>query len=284
MCRAATRKAPRTASLRSRGPMPLSGGVALTRSIRSSRVSRPRRTGQRRGDQRRLVVAAPPDPPAVQRHRRQQRVGRRVEMPRHEPRHRLGDAGPAAIFELQRDLARDLAISDRGAQPVISRRLGEAAAAFDLRARRHSRTATRSGRSRARRGRRARTSNRGRNGAAPRSPTPQPGQRGGSAKSRTGRTAARAKASGGMHGAQPSPGPVDSQAKPAHLAGGGPMAEWLRRGLQILARRFDSGSGLQSLQRQIYQAPSAIFSRRSSSASLGCFVAKLPVRTSPAGS
>ena len=24
----------------------------------------------------------------------------------------------------------------------------------------------------------------------------------------------------------------------------GPMAEWLRRGLQILARRFDSGSGL----------------------------------------
>ena len=26
--------------------------------------------------------------------------------------------------------------------------------------------------------------------------------------------------------------------------GRGPMAEWLRRGLQILARRFDSGSGL----------------------------------------
>lgn len=25
------------------------------------------------------------------------------------------------------------------------------------------------------------------------------------------------------------------------------MAEWLRRGLQILARRFDSGSGLQSI-------------------------------------
>ena len=24
------------------------------------------------------------------------------------------------------------------------------------------------------------------------------------------------------------------------------MAEWLRRGLQILARRFDSGSGLQN--------------------------------------
>jgi hypothetical protein len=27
----------------------------------------------------------------------------------------------------------------------------------------------------------------------------------------------------------------------------GPMAEWLRRGLQILARRFDSGSGLHPL-------------------------------------
>src|SRR5690606_11733658 len=27
----------------------------------------------------------------------------------------------------------------------------------------------------------------------------------------------------------------------------GPMAEWLRRGLQILARRFDSGSGLHFL-------------------------------------
>src|SRR6476646_5024703 len=34
----------------------------------------------------------------------------------------------------------------------------------------------------------------------------------------------------------------------------GPMAEWLRRGLQILARRFDSGSGLHLL--------SGIFGRR----------------------
>ena len=31
---------------------------------------------------------------------------------------------------------------------------------------------------------------------------------------------------------------------PCREAGRGPMAEWLRRGLQILARRFDSGSGL----------------------------------------
>jgi hypothetical protein len=31
---------------------------------------------------------------------------------------------------------------------------------------------------------------------------------------------------------------------PHKSRGRGPMAEWLRRGLQILARRFDSGSGL----------------------------------------
>jgi hypothetical protein len=34
---------------------------------------------------------------------------------------------------------------------------------------------------------------------------------------------------------------------PCFRAGTGPMAEWLRRGLQILARRFDSGSGLHFL-------------------------------------
>ena len=33
------------------------------------------------------------------------------------------------------------------------------------------------------------------------------------------------------------------------------MAEWLRRGLQILARRFDSGSGLQSDQLLGDQSP-----------------------------
>ena len=32
--------------------------------------------------------------------------------------------------------------------------------------------------------------------------------------------------------------------KPGKGSALGPMAEWLRRGLQILARRFDSGSGL----------------------------------------
>jgi histidinol phosphatase-like enzyme (inositol monophosphatase family) len=41
------------------------------------------------------------------------------------------------------------------------------------------------------------------------------------------------------------PGLTD-ECRPRTCPGGGPMAEWLRRGLQILARRFDSGSGLQS--------------------------------------
>jgi hypothetical protein len=35
--------------------------------------------------------------------------------------------------------------------------------------------------------------------------------------------------------------------KPGKGSASGPMAEWLRRGLQILARRFDSGSGLHYL-------------------------------------
>src|SRR5688500_13396872 len=36
--------------------------------------------------------------------------------------------------------------------------------------------------------------------------------------------------------------------KPGKGSASGPMAEWLRRGLQILARRFDSGSGLHPFQ------------------------------------
>ena len=94
----------------------------------------PRPPRQRGGDQRRLVVAAPPDPPAVQRHRREQRRARSVEMALHEPRDRFGDARPAAIFELERDAARDVAIGHRRAQPVIGRRLGQAAAAQHRRA------------------------------------------------------------------------------------------------------------------------------------------------------
>ena len=37
---------------------------------------------------------------------------------------------------------------------------------------------------------------------------------------------------------------LDASLDPTDMARLGPMAEWLRRGLQILARRFDSGSGL----------------------------------------
>jgi hypothetical protein len=37
---------------------------------------------------------------------------------------------------------------------------------------------------------------------------------------------------------------VDLAANRSQIRALGPMAEWLRRGLQILARRFDSGSGL----------------------------------------
>ena len=39
---------------------------------------------------------------------------------------------------------------------------------------------------------------------------------------------------------------VDTTWEPSQIRHSGPMAEWLRRGLQILARRFDSGSGLHS--------------------------------------
>ena len=37
---------------------------------------------------------------------------------------------------------------------------------------------------------------------------------------------------------------LDRAGKAHEMRCSGPMAEWLRRGLQILARRFDSGSGL----------------------------------------
>ena len=41
---------------------------------------------------------------------------------------------------------------------------------------------------------------------------------------------------------------LDGKRDPTDMARLGPMAEWLRRGLQILARRFDSGSGLHLLK------------------------------------
>src|SRR3546814_10532205 len=50
----------------------------------------------------------------------------------HEMSQRLGNAGPAAIFELQHDTTRDIAIGDGGAGTVIFRRMGEAGAAFGI--------------------------------------------------------------------------------------------------------------------------------------------------------
>ncbi len=45
---------------------------------------------------------------------------------------------------------------------------------------------------------------------------------------------------------------VDLWKKSEDQRASGPMAEWLRRGLQILARRFDSGSGLHLFHRVIH--------------------------------
>ena len=51
---------------------------------------------------------------------------------------------------------------------------------------------------------------------------------------------------------------VDKPGASAHFrAPRGPMAEWLRRGLQIPARRFDSGSGLQTKSRPSVSAQNA---------------------------
>ena len=74
----------------------------------------------------------------------------------------------------------------------------------------------------------------------------------------------------------------------------GPMAEWLRRGLQILARRFDSGSGLHSLENQIPPAsasaetpscftPGAIRCQASKTGSSSAMPIKVPASRSSAG-
>jgi hypothetical protein len=71
----------------------------------------------------------------MERHRDEQRLlpsTRRSDVAEHEMGERGGEAGATAIFEPERDPARDLAIGDRGAQSVEGRRLGEAAPAFPL--------------------------------------------------------------------------------------------------------------------------------------------------------
>src|SRR5690242_4592081 len=68
----------------------------------------------------------------MERHRDEERLTLLVQMPRHEARHRLGDAGPAAIFELERHLPGNVAISDRGAEAIEARRMGGTAGADPL--------------------------------------------------------------------------------------------------------------------------------------------------------
>ena len=65
------------------------------------------------------------------------------------------------------------------------------------------------------------------------------------------------------------------------LSSPGPMAEWLRRGLQILARRFDSGSGLHFF-RDLTNAPLILASVRVAAVRVGA-LAHLPQHFRPTG-
>src|SRR3546814_7582071 len=77
-------------------------------------------------DKSRLVVAPLPDPPPMKWNRRKKVLCVPAQRAVHEMSQRLGNAGPAAIFELQHDTTRDIAIGDGGAGTVIFRRMGEA--------------------------------------------------------------------------------------------------------------------------------------------------------------
>ncbi len=79
-------------------------------------------------DQRRLVEPARPEPPTMERHRHEQ-LRPFGQQPHHRPRDRFGESRAAAIFEPQRDAARNLAISDGGPRAVMERRPIEACAA-----------------------------------------------------------------------------------------------------------------------------------------------------------
>ena len=80
---------------------------------------------KRDGDECRLVESARPDSPAMERHRDQQ-IGAVGQQPRHRPRHRRGIGHAPSVFELERHLARNIAISDSGAHAVVRRRIVEA--------------------------------------------------------------------------------------------------------------------------------------------------------------
>ncbi len=85
----------------------------------------PHGAGDRAGDEQRLVEPARPEAAAVQRDGNHQ-IGIGREQPPHRARHRLGEREAAAIFEAERDAARDGAIGDRGAHTVVRRRIGKA--------------------------------------------------------------------------------------------------------------------------------------------------------------
>ncbi len=68
-------------------------------------------------------------------------------------------------------------------------------------------------------------------------------------------TAASGEAPGAL---QPPPALLDGASARFSANLRGPMAEWLRRGLQILARRFDSGSGLHNAAKLVWRTAFAV--------------------------
>lgn len=87
------------------------------RIVRDTRCPR-----QRPGDQRRLVESARPDTPAVKRNRHEQFSALRHQ-PRHLPGNRLGKGSAPAIFEPQRDGARDIPVGNGSTNAGMTRRL-----------------------------------------------------------------------------------------------------------------------------------------------------------------
>lgn len=78
------------------------------------------------GDQRRLVVTPMPEPRPVQRHRNDQRpIGNQADMPPQHAADQAGKADFAAMFQLQRNFACDIAVGNRSFDPRMARRIGQ---------------------------------------------------------------------------------------------------------------------------------------------------------------
>ena len=83
-----------------------------------------------KGHQRRLIKPATPKPPSVKRDRNNDRIVRpAIPQRRHVPRHGSSQRDLAAIFELERDRARQVVIGHGRPHPVELRRLHEASGA-----------------------------------------------------------------------------------------------------------------------------------------------------------